>query len=64
MIEEINDKWECFLCSKEGNFEIIPSGYLGNYHPLCTKCADYVFYDKNHSQHFRLTFHECVGDII
>jgi len=67
MIDEddyINDKWECYLCCKEDDFEVLPSGYLGNYHPLCIKCADYVLYDKNHSQHLRLTYHECAGDIV
>jgi len=73
MIEEIkitedledfeNEKWECYLCCREDYFKGLPSGYLANYHPLCMKCADYVFYDKCHSEHFRLTYHDCVGDI-
>ncbi|MDR3048532.1 MAG: hypothetical protein LBV16_01620 [Elusimicrobiota bacterium] len=62
--EYINDKWECFLCCKEDDFKVLPAEYLGNYHPLCAKCADYVLYDENHTQHSRLTYHECVGDIV
>lgn len=60
----INDKWECFLCGREDDFEILPSAYLSNYHPLCSSCADDVFKNEKHKQRFRLTYHQDTGDII
>jgi ribosomal protein L37E len=63
MKESINEKWECHLCGFEKDFEILPSGYLGNYHPLCERCADEIFNDETNTHHLRLTYHECVGDI-
>jgi hypothetical protein len=62
-IIEVNDQWECFLCCKEDDFDVLPFGYLGNSHPLCAKCADNVLYNKRHPQRFRLTYHKFIGDI-
>lgn len=58
------DRWECFLCCKEDEFDNLPSGYLANYHPLCEKCADNVLFEENHRDRFRLTYHKDIGDII
>lgn len=60
---EINENWECYLCSKENSFEINPNGYLANYQPLCRKCADNVLNDDDNKYRFRLTYHEKIGDI-
>ena len=59
----MNDKWECYLCAEEAYFEILPTGYLANYHPLCKNCADHVLEDEDHKEHFRLTYHQEIGDI-
>ncbi|MDR0510605.1 MAG: hypothetical protein LBH06_05890 [Rikenellaceae bacterium] len=61
--EYINDKWECCLCGREKPFELLPTGYLGNYHPLCERCADGVLTDKDNKHHYRLMYHENTGDI-
>jgi hypothetical protein len=59
-----NDKWECFLCCKEDDFDILPSAYLGNYQPLCERCADEVVFNRHHSQRYRLSYHKDFGDIV
>jgi hypothetical protein len=56
-------KWECHTCGCENNFEILPFGYLGNYHPLCERCADKIMFDKENVHHYRLTHHKKIGDI-
>ncbi|MDR0711005.1 MAG: hypothetical protein LBF67_01495 [Prevotellaceae bacterium] len=58
------EKWECHTCSHEENFEIMPFGYLGNYHPLCERCADKILFDKENVHHYRLTYHKKIGDIV
>lgn len=63
MSNEINECWECFLCSKEETFEILPTAYLSNSHPLCKKCADTILKDENHKQRFRLSYHNSIGDL-
>lgn len=63
MNNEINENWECFLCTKEFNFEILPKAYISNSHPLCEICADSVLEDQNHKHRFRLTYHSKTGDI-
>ena len=60
----MNEKWECFLCCKEDDFETLPYGYLSNSHPLCRICANYVLEDENHRQRFRLTYHLEIGDLV
>jgi hypothetical protein len=60
---EENNTWECYLCSSEHGFEDNPIGYLANFHPLCLNCANDVLTDKNNQNHFRLTFHEKIGDL-
>lgn len=60
----MNDKWECFLCCKEGDFKILPDGYISNSHPLCNACANSVLTNENHKQRFRMTYHKEVGDVI
>jgi hypothetical protein len=60
----MNDKWECFLCCKEEDFEILPQGYLSNSHPLCNTCADSVLTNENHKQRYRLTYHNRMGAIV
>ena len=62
--KESNEEWECYLCGKEDDFEILPYGYLGNLHPLCRVCADSVLHNENHKQRFRLTYHKDIGDIL
>ncbi|PJA29540.1 MAG: hypothetical protein CO189_01740 [candidate division Zixibacteria bacterium CG_4_9_14_3_um_filter_46_8] len=63
MIENhINEKWECYLCGAEAALEIIPGGWLGNYHPLCNSCADAVFFDTTSKFHDAMTFHHLIGD--
>ncbi len=59
----MNECWECFLCSDEENFNILPSAYLSNSHPLCKKCSDVILNDENHKQRFRLTYHSKIGDL-
>jgi hypothetical protein len=58
-----NEKWECYLCCNEENFETLPHGYLGNYHPLCCVCAYSVIMNKKHKDYFRLTYYIEIGDI-
>lgn len=60
----MNEKWECFLCCREEDFEILPAGYLSNSHPLCCNCANSVLQNENHKQRFRLTYHKDIGDVI
>lgn len=60
----MNMKWECFLCGKEDDYEIFPTGYLSNNHPLCLNCANLIMNDENHKQRFRLTYHKDIGDIV
>jgi hypothetical protein len=63
MNEDINENWECFLCTKENKFETLPTGYLSNWHPLCQTCADIVLNEERHMHRFRLTYHNKIGDI-
>ncbi len=56
-------RWECHLCAVEKDFEIAPSGWLANYHPLCFECTDEVLEDEDHPDRFRLTYHEEFGNI-
>ena len=58
-----NENWECFLCGAEDDFEILPTGYLSNYHPLCENCADLVLNDKSHPHRFRLSYHLSIGEL-
>jgi len=58
------NKWWCHICGKEDDFENLPFGYLGNFHPLCEGCADDVLFNKDHQDHQRLTYHKAVGDIV
>lgn len=60
----MNEKWECFLCSKEYDFESLPTGYLSNSHPLCFICANLILNNQNHEQRFRLSYHKDIGDIV
>ena len=59
----MNEKWECYLCAIEDEFDNLPNGYLGNYHPLCLNCVNKVLEDKNHPDRFRLTYHSDLGDL-
>lgn len=59
----MNNKWECYKCGFEDNFENMPSGYLANYHPLCLNCANDIYYDNENVDRFRLTFHIEQGDL-
>lgn len=60
----MNDQWECYLCGLEDDFDNEPSGYLGNYHPICLRCANDVYYSGNHEDRFRLTYHGEFGDLM
>lgn len=64
MDTDVNEKWECHLCAKEDNFENLPFGYLGNYHPLCKRCANIVLVEEGNIHHCRLTYHKNIGDIL
>ena len=55
--------WECFICGEEADFELPPSAWLSNSHPLCLNCADAVLSNLNHLHRARLTFHHKFGDI-
>ena len=59
-----DEKWECFLCCQEADFEIFPSAYLSNYHPLCSNCANEVLENQDHEQRFRLSYHEDFGNLV
>lgn len=59
----MNDKWECYLCSQQEDFNNPADGYLANYHPLCLKCADQILDDENHPDKFRLTYHSALGEL-
>ena len=59
----MNNKWECYLCGKEDDFDILPDGYLANYHPLCICCVNQILENKNHRDRFRLTYHSKLGDL-
>jgi len=58
----MNEKWGCFLCEYETNFDISASGFLGNYHPLCLSCADKVLLSQQPDK-FHMTYHYRLGDI-
>lgn len=65
MVEyHLDEKWECYLCGNEFILEIIPGGWLGNYHPLCNSCADSVFFDTTSKFHDAMTFHHLIGDFL
>lgn len=55
-------QWECYMCGKETVLQLIPGGWLGNYHPLCDSCADSVFFDDKSKFHNAMTFHYSIGD--
>ena len=57
-----NEKWECYICGKESVLQLVPGGWLGNYHPLCDSCADTVFFDTRSKFHDAMTFHYSIGD--
>lgn len=57
------EKWECYLCGVEHKMKILPSGYLGNYHPICLNCADVIFFDSKNQNRSRLTYHINFGDL-
>lgn len=59
----MNEKWECFLCSKDFSDEESVSGYLSNYHPLCKICSDKSF-ESDNIQLKRMTYHYKLGEII
>jgi hypothetical protein len=63
-VNKCGGKWECHLCAKEEGLENLPYGYLGNYHPLCERCADRVLIDEGNRHHGRLTYHKKTGDIL
>ncbi|WP_133299955.1 hypothetical protein [Larkinella punicea] len=63
MNDEINTKWECYVCSTENLFKILPTGYLSNYHPLCKNCADSILKDHHHKFYYRLTYHAQIGEL-
>ena len=46
MAKKCEEKWECYVCGKESFLQLIPGGWLGNYHPLCDSCSDSVFFDN------------------
>lgn len=58
-----NMLWECHLCSREFKYEKLPSGYLGNYHPICRICSDLILFDNNSIHQNRLTYHYQYGDL-
>lgn len=58
----MNNQWECFLCGKESILELIPGGWLGNYHPLCDSCSDFVYFDNTSKFYNTMTFHYSIGD--
>ncbi len=58
------ESWECFVCGDEYDFEILHGGYLGNYHPLCDKCANEIISDNNSQFYHQLTHHYKKGDLI
>lgn len=60
----MNEQWECYLCGKESTLELIPGGWIGNYHPLCNACADTVFFDMKSKFHDAMTFHHLIGDFL
>ncbi|WP_445736059.1 hypothetical protein [Mariniflexile sp.] len=58
----MKNKWECHLCAKEFSLKKMISGFLGNFHPICKKCADKCISENNiHKK--RLTFHYKYGEI-
>jgi len=59
----MNNKWECYLCGAEDEFDNLPDGYLGNYHPLCLGCVNQILKNKNHPDRLRLTYHSELGDL-
>ena len=59
----MNEYWECHICGIEEEFDILPSGYLGNYHPLCLSCANGILKNPNHKHRSRLTYHIDFDDI-
>lgn len=58
-----DEKWECYLCGKDYEFELSPGGWLGNYHPLCDSCSDSVYFDPLSKFHGVMTFHYSVDDL-
>ena len=64
MREEEEFLWECYLCANEYDFEDLPHGYLGNFHPLCKSCTNKVFRNQEHNDYYRLTYNKKVGDLV
>lgn len=58
-----DEKWECYLCGREFDYEQPAFGWLGNYHMLCDYCADAVYFDPKSEYHQALTYHYTIGDI-
>ncbi len=57
------EKWECYLCGREFDFDEAAFGWLGNYQMLCRHCADSVYFDSKSKFHRAITYHYAVGDI-
>lgn len=57
------DKWECYLCGWEDDFDQPAYGWLGDCHMLCLECADSVYIDSGSKYHQALTYHYEVGEI-
>lgn len=59
-----NQTWECYICCKENDFNVLPKGYLANYHPLCDFCADKILRNRQSDDFNRMTYHKTIGDFI
>lgn len=57
------EKWECYLCGREFDFDETASGWLGNYQMLCRFCADAVYFDSKSKFHPAMTYHYVIGDL-
>lgn len=57
------EKWECYLCGCESDYDKPVAGWLGNYQMLCLLCADSVYFNLMSKFHQALTYHYSIGDI-
>ncbi len=58
-----DNKWECYLCGYESDLKQVAYGWLGNYHMLCERCADTVFFNSKSKFHKAMTYHYVAGEI-
>ena len=49
--DDDDDKWECYLCGREDDYEQPAYGWIGDCHMLCRSCADFTYSDSKSKYH-------------